>query len=101
MIGIRVFSAKSAKFALALFFCQFRAEQNVTMRLIFLYLGQFSSLRKTFDFKMTAWICQKEWYQNLDMCTRTPICGDISQNVGVNSLLCQPVYHTSFYIPSL
>ena len=38
---------------------------------------------------MTSYVWQKEWYQNLDMCT--PICGDISQNVSVNSLLCQPV----------
>ena len=34
-------------------FRHFRAEQNVPMCLIFLYLGQFSSLRKTFGVKMT------------------------------------------------
>ena len=35
-------------------FRQFRAEQNVTMFFISLYLNQFSSLRKTFGVKMTA-----------------------------------------------
>ena len=48
--------------------------------------------KKTFGAKMTAWVWQKEWYQNLDMCT--PICRDISQKVSVKSLLCQPVQLT-------
>ena len=44
-----------------------------------------------FDFQNDrAWVWQTEWYQNLDMCT--PICGNISQNVSVNSLLCQLVH---------
>ena len=49
------------------------------------------------DEKKTARIWQKEWYKNLDTYTR--ICGDISQNVSVNSLLCQPVQCPS-YVPT-
>ena len=41
-------------------FRQFRAEQNVIMCLIFLYLGKFSSLRKKFGVKMTVLVWQKE-----------------------------------------
>ena len=37
-------------------FRQFRTEQNAPMCLIFLYLDQFSSLRKTFGDKRTVWV---------------------------------------------